>query len=1417
MKLRKLLLSALCLLAKPAFAQDTEARILVDNDYYAPICSFKEMKIPATIVGKFNSGNKFYVELISGQDFGTVGRYEAVYKNGNLVFTVGDDKAGGSERITFKVLSTSPATESSPLSKPFYSRGQVSLVRDAGTPDTLNAGMAMGIYANVSTNNPVRITLNDSSTHEVRWSSGRLVLPLTAAASSEFFIVKAVNSCEVPVPFSGKIAVKINPVSIIPTKITNDVLCEGSEMQLRYAVTGGTIPESATFRLRFLIDNNPKTIIEIPAQRKGEGVLTAKIPDNMLTYSSYMKVAIVVNGPKMVSPYSQTFTVYEKPTASFQSESATARMREQLTMWFNVSGPAPHVIELSNGRSYQLDHNRNINLHVLKTETFSIKSLKTACGATTDLPKQNIVITVPNGIVIDAEPFPKWEVCENQTVRLPFATNVPLNAGTRFTIEGITAQKTVYQFEAKLVNDSLEFFIPHSPAAWVTEGYFSITDFRVKTTNPSYTSEYRNGLTIRGIPRIGFESYQSRTLPHPQYYEYKLVVYGGAPFGMTDESGYKSYWGSSGKSERIFVPASGSYGPKSVENACYSASNLAKMDFIVQPNPGQTPVIIVHPSAKRYYCETDSVEVWFEALGKFDAGNEFKIKRYDGVGGGWLKVSKPGKYKLPALALESNTYTYVEVQSTNPVVKGGADTWLVVSKKPELQSLDELSRSTPERPVIFNVNQIPAVSTQLKEGSPYTSEWTDGTKNYHFEEKLQYDAFYPPMTRGKVTPYMLKSVGNVCGNTEFNLTMYFYWKGYDLAIDYFTDKQEFCTGQELIVPFQVRNGNAPAGTTFRLQIAKGTGSIETIASSTSLADLKYQIPDSMEGTYQLWVSSDEGTFSQSKTITVKKKPTAAIAYKNLTPGSPVEIEFGQPAYVDYQLTGGGPWKVLLSGRSETEETQESYWRQYEISESTVFELKSVSNACGYGTVSGNVQVKVKPKIVTFTPAISVCGGSTLSVKYQVGGDIPAGEKIGFYLTNANGSRYELPSATAASGTISLPVAASLTPGTYTVTCHITGSAISVSQQISIVKAPDVELAGYTTINPGDATYIQIRPKTIGNQTVNVTLSDGTSLNLSLPGLASVYDVRVAPATTTTYTISGASSNCGPVKASGNATVVVNAPSERKIRITSLNKFRTFCEKDTLLVHFTQSGTFSAGNQFTVQFHDAQGKLVKSVPVTGKTTPLQVTVPSGFTPGEGYRVRIAASDANTASSDFQQVMLFGEKPSASFASDNAILDETGKAKLVVILKGTGGQWQYRYGNDLGAVTRYADISPDTISITSKEPSAYFKLLSVSNACGAGTLSEPSVIKVEVILGAEEPDSNAGQMSVGPNPTSGLFTIRFKTRVKRNLALYNASGAQIWKKTSSSDEETINIGLYPSGIYLFKTEHNGKAQIFRVLKE
>lgn len=1418
MKLRNLLLLTLLLCTNLAFAQNTDPQIFLTDTYNIPLCSFTEIKIPAQVSGKFNSDNKFFVQLLAPYTDKLIASYEAVYKFGNLVFTIPDDKPENYSRLNYRVVSTSPVMQSNFVySGPFYSRGTISLSRSATEPDTMNAGLMFIMNLNMTTNNAVSLMLSDSSVREISPAENHLsAIGLTASKSADLFIVKAVNSCNVAVPFSGKVPVTVNPVSIIPVKINNTVLCEGSEMELSYGVNGGTIPETATFKLRFLkmsySDANEKRTFEIPARRKGNGILTARIPDEILLYYMVYKVAIIVDGPKLLSPYSSEFVINEKPVASFRSQSDSVRIGETFNIGFAVSGPEPYTIELNNGITYALDNNLSLNFYPKKTETFSIKSLKTLCGVTTDLPKQTVVATVPAGIAIDAPVGQKWEICENQKIRLPFVTNAVLNANTKFTVEGLTDKNKIYSFEAKLVNDSIEFFIPHSPAEWITEGYFSITNFRIKTANPSYTSQYRYGFTVRGIPRVTYETSNSRILPHPQYYMYNLNVSGGFPYSMVDYKGDKTYTEYPLKVENIFVPASGNFAPKSIQNGCYSNSNLPKLDLTVNPYTAQTPVIVVHAPAQKYYCDPDSVEISFEAFGTFGEGNEFRIMKPDYSEEALLTVKKPGRYKLPASALINNKFAFLYIRSTNPQIDGSAEIPLIIDSKPVLLYPGELS-GTAQFPKVFGVDNNPTIYTQLESFSPYTAEYTDGVNNYHFEQKSQYDAFYPPMPKFKVTPFTLKSITNVCGTTNVNLTTYLYWKGYNLSMRFFADNHVYCAGEEITVPFSVERGTFPSGTTFHLQLKKGQEEFSTILSNTTAADFKYILPESMEGQYEMRIITDAYNSTESKTFSVNNKPTATISLSNPDSG---EINYGEEVSIDFKLTGGGPWEFMLNGMEENGTTEASFTRFYKISKSTQFELKSVSNQCGYGSISGSAALKVKPQIISLKPEISaICSGTALTVKYQVAGDIPFGEKIGFYLTNANRTRFELPWVTATSGTVSLPISSGLHSGNYDLSCYITGTDISLSQPITIKKAPAIELSGSTTINPGEFTFIRILPKEEGNQQIRVTLSDGTSAATQFFDNNFGYSIQVSPAVTTTYTIVSAESNCGTVQFSGSAKVTVNPPSDRKIRITNFNK-SALCEKDTALVYFTQSGTFSAGNQFKVQVINYQNNTVNDLVTSGKQSPLQVIIPSGFSLTEGYRIRIAATDPNTASSEFSQIVSFGTKASASFASSVANTDQAGKAQAVVLLSGNG-PWQYSYGNDLGAINRYATMTPDTMLVTSNEPSAYFKLLSVSNSCGAGIINEPSVIKIEVILGTEEPIINAGQISVGPNPTYGLITVRFETNLARKLTLYNLSGVPVWMQSNSEKETVLDMEQYPSGMYLLKLEQKGKSQILRIVKQ
>ncbi len=1418
MKFKTLLLAGLCLLSYAAIGQVSTPQVVPTNNYENRLCSNTRAKIPVQIQGKFNDSNRFFVELLSNYDNKVLTTYEAVLENGYLVFDIGGDVAETDNRINYRISTTSPATKTGSYSNYWFTRGQISITRPAGDSDTLNSGMSFVLNVNMSANNPITVTFSDSSVREISPSYYQPAISMIASKSADVFIVKAVNSCNVPVPFSGKIPLTINPISITPVKVNNvTALCEGNEIELKYAVSGGSIPQTATFRLRFSRPypgaNEMKTF-EVTATKKSDGVLVARIPEKITTYSGLFDIAVLVDKPGLVSSYLKSVTINEKPAASFRSQSDSVRIGEAFSMWLNVSGPEPYTVELNNGTSYTLDGNRNINVYPLQTETFSIRSLRTACGLTTDLPKQTVVATLPPGITINASPDQKWTICENQKLRLPFLTNATLNTNTKITVEGRTSYNTTYQFEAKIVNDSIEFLIPHSPAEWFDQGYFNIKSFRIKTSSPTLISQYKSGFNIRGIPRVGYQTNKPGTLAGPQYYEYALYVWGGTPYTVIDNDNARSSADYVQMAQTIFVPATGTYGPKNIENGCYSNSNLTRLNLTVNPYTSQAPAIVVHPPTQKYLCDPDSVEVYFEAFGKFEEGNEFQITRWDYSEAPWLTVSKPGRYKIPASLFSVPGYINIQVRATKPKIEANSGIPVIIDKKPALLYPDELGGSTAQQPRQFGLDQIPYIHTQLNNYSPYTAEYTDGAKDYHFVQVLQYDSFVPVMPKSKVTAYTLKSLTNVCGTTEVNKTVYLYWIGYQLSMKYFLENKTYCTGQEIVVPFNVEQGGAPTGTTYSLQIGRVTGGYTTIASNKTLSDFKYTIPESMEGEYYARIVTDDGIESGGKRFFVNKTPTATVTLSNQLSS---EIDYGQSVYIDYNLAGGGPWEIILNGLGNVSATYSPFTQSYTPAKGMVFQVNSISNQCGYGTASGSITVRVKPKIITFQPEkANFCKGESIAVKYQIGGDIPFGEKVGFYLKNTNGTKFELSAVNAIQGALSLTVPATIQGGSYELVCYITGSDILESRQIYISKTPDIELIGNATINPGESTFIMIRSSTDGDMVLDITFSDGTKSTFAAWETGSYTYIPVSPTTTTTYSIISATGNCGNAKTTGSVTITVNPPSLRTVRVTGVNKISPFCENDTLLVYYSTTGTFSAGNQFTIQFYDSQGKLVSSLPTTGKESPLRIIIPGGFLTTNSYRIRIASSDANTGSGDYSQIAMFGTKSNASFASNYATIDNKGNAKAVVLLTGTG-PWRYNYGNDLGAIQRYATVTPDTLLIASKESSAYFKLLSVSNGCGTGTIREPSTIRVEIVLGTEEPNQNIEPLTFGPNPTNGRVLIHFRTSSKRQLALYNITGVLIWTKVISESDPEVNMQQYASGSYLLKILDSKGEQTLRIVKE
>ena len=95
-----------------------------------------------------------------------------------------------------------------------------------------------------------------------------------------------------------------------------------------------------------------------------------------------------------------------------------------------------------------------------------------------------------------------------------------------------------------------------------------------------------------------------------------------------------------------------------------------------------------------------------------------------------------------------------------------------------------------------------------------------------------------------------------------------------------------------------------------------------------------------------------------------------------------------------------------------------------------------------------------------------------------------------------------------------------------------------------------------------------------------------------------------------------------------------------------------CAGQALSVPFMASGPFQADNQFTVQLSNKLGSFVGAPPIgaaPGTTSgSVEVVIPSGLAPGDGYRMRIVASSPPVAGADNGEDLGLHAPPDPDFA-------------------------------------------------------------------------------------------------------------------------------------------------------------------------
>lgn len=1425
MKHRLPLLGLFVGLLNPLFAQAQKSILLSQPP--ATVCVGTDLVLPFVTSLAVQPGTTFKIQFRRPHDSGSGVREFAATVDGTTLRgrmpdprTLGLTVYGTDDSFELRVLSAAPEGESDWVSVRLGYPAQIRGLR--ATQQLVNPDQTTFLEVLGSGSTPLTLTFTDSSRFEINrsgysnfdWTHYLSVLP---ERTRTYTVASVRNVCGLGTG-SGSAEVKTNPFSVVVTNVWPQNVCAGGTLSVAYSTLGGTFSSTTRFGLQLVPTQTgtPAPVTITLNATESNGVVTATVPTTaVLDAGREYRVELVTSQPELVgSMGSRTVRLWNAPGAELVTASFTVDFNTSVSPAVQFRGVGPFTATLSDGTlvsSNQLVPSSSgtyaqVGSPARTNTNFQITSYTTGCsgGSRTD-GKNTTQMQVRPGIIFTPS-FPvNRQFCEGQPVSGPFLTNlptVPSNTYQAVFQQWRNGQQRQWRVDAQVTGNTLSFTVPAISSGVPNPGSY---DFWIES--PSFsTRSSQTYLYVLGKPDAVLQGNTLNIHLTPKTVSMTLSLTGGGSHTvwLADSTSYLlGDYQQAQLSFPIFEPTT--YHFVRVANRCFQSSINQQVGFSV-PAP-TTPTLSIRVQ-KPLYCAADSVAVTYKAFGTYLGANQFRLQVRRNYGE-WTTVATntatSGTFRFRADVGEYQA----RIASSDPIYTSAEQSFKVMDK-PTAQL------SAPFSATVLAGGFVTVV-LDPKGGHPYEAILTDGVQDY-FVPDASYSHYFMPLASGM---YRIKSISNSCGvgTATGSARISVYQLRLSITGDVPT---QICQGGTFAVPLQVEGRPTPS-TRYRLQLINPTDTSRVVATLGESVGLVVQanVPTSVPpGTYSLRVVSIDpvATSEYTRMITIGAPPTATLTASD---GSSSAV-LAPSGSLRLTLTGSPPYRVLFQDNVEQSFAENSGTRFIEPVRGQTYSLKRVLNACGYGTVSGQVQVRIQPTLRasrTTTTFINPCAGQTLPVQLDARGDFEAGNLFRFHLFDSrNRLVARLDSGASGQRTAVLTLPSTLSAGTYQLRVSSTRPVLTQTISFALSSPPVVLLTGSATINPGQTAQLRLVQQAAlpGYSTLVYQLSGGLSGSWEAFGTNATRDLPVSPTTTTTYTIQSVRNECGVGQMNGSVTVTVNPPADRTVNVLqSAFDPRLFCPGDTVRVAFEARGTFSGTNRFTVQLSDSTGVNFRDLTTVGPSSPLRALVPTSTPRGSGYRLRVAASDVGTQSGDSPYAFVLRQKATVFFDTANYIYEPGKPLKVVVRLTGDG-PWAYAYRTDAGSFNRFSvQRTPDTLTLQPVAPTLFYQLSAVQNSCGAGTVGTPSRIKVELLTPTEPTPGT--QARVFPNPTTSRVRIEWATTGPFRWTLTDSQGRVLAKFRGDGPATEIDVSAQPAGTYLLRLERAGTPAVYRIVRQ
>jgi hypothetical protein len=982
----------------------------------ANACLGGKIQITYSSTEKVSASNKFKIGLQSSPDK----EYEidAVEKDG-YIEAVLPAYVAAPFIYNVRIISSSPKAVSawSSLSDRIFI-GDKASAEITSHSENVYWGYPVLIEYKVTGIGPWNIILNDGGFFNINYNpdyttpnspySGLFSKSVLPDKSKSYSISAFTSKCGVGPVGKNIMDVIVKPGVVIDSLKEGMELCLGDSFTAKYSTFGNNTSIVAFVTTNDYGTNNDR--IKVPAVFEN-GTIKVTLPKNLLDNrnpesDNFFLGISYGSDPYQVTYSRKSFKIRTLPSVSFYSPlpiTLVTKGNASLQLITYGTGNLSVLLEDSTRQTTYAGYRINnyavyFPVQVAKTTTFKLKSVSNICGtvSTTDTRGLTVYVNSPadNDITLKNTPT---KLCVGEKTKIYFKTFGTFKTENEYKVE--LTQYGVTKIIGTGKSSPIDVVIPDV-------NLYNNTNYTIRVVASAPT-------TISDSPYITINTKPS----------VNLSIVSQLAFGtLVDEEITFNIYGSTGGVPASFIFSDGStfdgtqqlirrfksstnFTIKSVSNECgigTAANNSYKINIV--------PFKLYSVLDNTVYCTDSYYNYNYQISGVKEPNVTFNLQialQKDSVFTDLITNSSenPIRFKIPSTLKEGN---YLLRLMSNTAVKVYSQ---ILGFQAKLPIKANLTASDGSNAVSIEGGTSVNLKYSVTGTTPVNTILVDD-KDQIIRGIISYDN-NQSFTPTKSTTYTLKSIENTCGYGVGTGSVKVTIKP-SITVNQL-NVYTICSGKDLIVNAS-SFGEFDAGNTFKFTLIDSKKNRFNINEVSMLAgEVKLKIPNNLVlDAYQLEVSSTMPIVTKmfSNNLSVITLPDATISGNTI-------INAGQQTYISVvnnnSKNNQSYYDDAIYVLSNDTQGYTSYGKLVNVkpTKTTTYTLKSITNSCGIGKVSGSATVTVNPptdKSINTNfgvySATYLCAGGQQYVYFDAQGTFSATNKFSAQISDKNGENFK---------------------------------------------------------------------------------------------------------------------------------------------------------------------------------------------------------------------------------------------------------------------------------------------------------------------------------------------------------------------------------------------------------------------------